>query len=181
MRPPRSYRFRPRYRRRPRRGFGLRPGWVLLAALLVLVVLPPVGDAANGMFKPAEGCRVIAVIDGDTVRIRCHDGRHRARILAYDTPELSARCTAELVKAVAATWYLRWQLWRAGKITVRIDGTDRYGRKLILLLVDGEGVARRMVNAGLARWYDGGRRRSWCDAASPSVPSAPSARPEDNG
>ncbi len=181
MRPARPYRFRPRYRRRPRRGFGLRLGRVLLAAFLALVLLPPVGDAANGMLKPAEGCRVVAVIDGDTVRIWCHDGLHRARILAYDTPELSARCTSELVKAVAATWYLRWQLWRAGKITVRIDGNDRYGRKLILLLVDGEGVARRMVNAGLARWYDGGRRAGWCDAAPPTVLSAPPARPEDNG
>ncbi len=163
----------PRHSHRPRRpGPGLRLARVLFAGFLGLILLPPVVDAANGALKPGEGCRVVAIIDGDTLRIWCHDGLYRARVLAYDTPELSARCTSELVKAIAATWYLRWQLWRAGRITVKIDGVDRYGRKLVLLLTDGENVARRMVGAGLARWYDGGRRPGWCAPAAPAAKAA---------
>jgi len=148
--------------RRPCRSLGLTIARAALTGFIALIVLPPALDAANGFLTETDGCRVWQVIDGDTVRIWCHDGSHTARILAYDTPELSARCTSELLQALAATWYLRWQLWRAGRITVKIDGVDRYGRKLVLLLVDGEGIARRMVKAGLARWYDGGRRPGWC-------------------
>ena len=117
----------------------------------------------NGYVKETDGCRVWQVTDGDTVKIHCKTGSYRARILAYDTPELKAHCPSEFYKAIMATYYLRWQLWKARKITVKIDGVDRYHRKLVILLVDGEGMARRMVEAGLARWYDGGRRAGWCE------------------
>jgi len=38
---------------------------------------------------------------------------------------------------------------------------DRYGRKLRIVKVDGRSVGKQLVNAGLARWYRGGRR-PWC-------------------
>ena len=141
--------------------------WKFIGGFVLALLLfgMPAGDIVNGLVKPHEGCRVWQVTDGDTVKIWCNDGPHPARILAYDTPELKARCGSELVKAVKATLYLRWLLWRAKKITVKIDGVDRYQRKLVILLVDGEGVARRMVKAGLARWYDGGPRAGWCESS----------------
>ncbi|WP_428548922.1 thermonuclease family protein [Profundibacter sp.] len=139
--------------------------WKFIGGVVLVLLLfgMPVGDIVNGFVKPHEGCRVWQVTDGDTVKIWCNDGSYPARILAYDTPELKARCSSELLMAVRATLYLRWLLWRAKKITVKIDGVDRYQRKLVILLLDGEGVARRMVEAGLACWYDGGRRAGWCE------------------
>lgn len=136
---------------------------LVVAVFFGAVLLPPIGDWINGYVKETDGCRVWRVVDGDTVKIQCKTGSYSARILAYDTPELKARCPSELYKAIKATYYLRWQLWKARKITAKIDGIDRYHRKLVVLLVDGEGVARRMVEAGLARWYDGGRRAGWCE------------------
>ncbi len=135
-----------------------------LFLLVGLIVVQPLGDIANAYLTPHDGCRVIAIVDGDTVRLHCPVGGYRTgRLLAFDTPELRAECMSEFLKAQAATLYLRWMLWRGGHISARLEGTDRHGRALTLLLVDGQGVARPMVEAGLARWYDGGPRAGWCD------------------
>ena len=150
------------------RRMGLRLGGFggsLAVLVLAFVVVPPIVDAGKGILTPTEGCHVSAIIDGDTVKIFCSNWEtYSARILAYDAPELfSPECLSEMVLAVRAKWYLRLRLWSARSVVVRQDSTDRYGRRLIVLLMDGRGVAREMVNAGLARWYDGGPRNSWCD------------------
>ncbi|MDX1781201.1 MAG: thermonuclease family protein [Thalassovita sp.] len=113
--------------------------------------------------KPKNGCRVVGVVDGDTVRLLCSGGGViSGRVVGYDTPEKKARCLSEFVDALSATQYLRWILWSGSQISVRTHGEDRYGRALTTLSVDGQNVAERMVGAGLARWYDGGQRQSWC-------------------
>ena len=133
------------------------------ALALGIAVLPPVADVVNGLVKKADGCRVVGVIDGDTVRLYCPvSGLITGRILAYDTPEKDAACLGEFIKATQATWMLRRILWTGSEISARTEGRDRYGRALTVLLVDGQGVARQMVDAGLARWYDGGLRGGWC-------------------
>lgn len=147
----------------PRRSLKGRLGLLMAGLTLGAVLLPPVVDAVNGLVKPADGCRVVQVIDGDTVRLLCPSrGVITGRVIGYDTPELRARCLREFVDAQKATAMLRWILWSGSEISVRTEGQDRYGRALTVLLVDGHGVARRMVDAGLARWYDGGRRTGWC-------------------
>ena len=135
-----------------------------LFGLVALLVAQPLGDIVNGYLTPHDGCRVVGIVDGDTIRMICPESGHRTgRLLAFDTPELRAGCMSEFLKAQAATLYLRGMLWRAGHVSARIEGEDRYGRALVLLLVDGQGVAGPMVEAGLARWYDGGPRAGWCD------------------
>jgi endonuclease YncB( thermonuclease family) len=150
----------------PRRRRGDRLPRVLKRALFGLVALLmaiPLGDVANGYLKPHDGCRVVGIVDGDTVVMRCPaSGLKTARLLGFDTPELRAACTSEALRAQAATFHLRWLLWTAGHISARIDGLDRYGRALTVLMVDGQGVARLMIEAGHARRYDGGRRAGWC-------------------
>lgn len=139
-----------------------RGAWAILLAAIIIFG-PNVLDAASLLWRKSEGCSVWAVVDGDTVEMFCPErGAVSGRILSYDTPELKSRCPSELGKALAATFYLRWQLWTAREVTARPTGTDRYDRALTVLAVDGELVGRRMVEAGLARWYNGGKRRGWC-------------------
>jgi endonuclease YncB( thermonuclease family) len=54
-------------------------------------------------------------------------------------------------------------LVNSGEVTLSpIDrDEDRYGRKLRIVKVNGVSVGDTLVNAGLARWYRGGRR-PWC-------------------
>lgn len=141
---------------------------VMALGVLGLVALPYGTDLLTAATKPvaeAEGeCRVLAVLDGDTVSLFCPGrGLFRVRLLGLDAPEkFSPRCAAELVAAERATWALRGLLLRAGSLGVTLKGEDRYGRRLARMTVDGTDVARLMIRAGHARAYGGGLRGGWC-------------------
>lgn len=141
---------------------------VIAVAVLGLVVVPSLADLTNAVLKTvqsAEGpCRILRVIDGDTVTLMCPgDGMQSARLSGFDTPEKYApKCVAELVAAEKATWALRTLIQKADRIELMRDGTDQWGRALVRLTLDGQDVARRMVKTGHARTYGGGLRGSWC-------------------
>lgn len=149
-----------------------RPAACLKGAVVVaaaaLLGLQLVADGVNAALRPASGpegtCRVLAVIDGDTVTLWCPGGPpERARLMGYDSPELfSPGCAAELIAAERAKWALRLMILGAAKVGLQPEGRDRYGRALVRLTVDGHPVAARMIEAGHGRPYDGGRRRGWC-------------------
>ena len=145
----------------------------LVAVGLALAVgaSPILTDAGIAVLKPlgwVEGrCRVLRVVDGDTVELSCSGiGVQRARLQGFDTPELfSPGCNAERRAALAAKWALRGILLSAEVLRVRFDGEDRYGRRLAQVWVDGRPLSAIMVERGHARAYDGGGRMGWCDAA----------------
>lgn len=159
--------------RRPRRAgrmadprFYLRA--VIVAASLGLIVLPAASDAVIAVARPTgDGtglCRIYQVIDGDTVRLWCPGrGSTSARLSGFDAPELfSPACPAEVIAAAKAKWALRLALWTAGEVTLVRQGSDRYERALVAVHLDGEPLARRMIDGGHARPYAGGRREGWC-------------------
>jgi micrococcal nuclease len=133
-----------------------------------LVLLPMLADLVNAALKPVAGesgaCRILNVIDGDTVTLMCpEEGIERARILGFDTPEkYSPKCVAEFIAAERATWALRTLIQKADRLKLTHDGRDQYRRALIRLELDGQDVAGRMIRAGHARTYGGGPRGSWC-------------------
>lgn len=99
------------------------------------------------------------VVDGDTFWM---DGE-KIRIADIDTPETHpSRCAEEARLGAAATQRLR-QLLNGGPVTLVAVGrdTDRYGRKLRIVLRDGRSVGDTLVSEGLARPWDG-VRRPWC-------------------
>jgi micrococcal nuclease len=141
---------------------------VIGVAGLGLFVLPFGVDLTNAALKRVnsdEGtCRIVAVVDGDTVTLTCPEsGVGRARLLGLDAPEkFSPQCATELIAAERSTWALRSMILKATTLELVHDGTDRYGRALVRLDIDGEDVARRMIREGHARAYGGGLRGSWC-------------------
>ncbi len=148
---------------------------VIVLCTLALVVLPLGADAVNAALKPARSadgsCRILSVIDGDTISLWCGGrGVERARLVGFDTPELfSPGCGSEFVAAQRATWALRGMIFQSASIDIIIEGQDRYDRALVTLKLDGRSVASQMIAAGHARAYDGGRRQGWCrDAAARS-------------
>ena len=172
------------YRRPPRWGMGLPPRrprrlWrlfdprfylkaVIVVASLGLIVLPAASDAVIAMARPAGdgagSCRIFQVIDGDTVRMWCPGrGGTSARLVGFDAPELfSPGCPSEFLAATKAKWALRLAIWSTDEVSLVRQGTDRYGRALVAAFLDGEPLARRMIAAGHARPYAGGRREGWC-------------------
>ena len=152
-------------RRRPRRAWrlGRRLRWLAIGAG-ALALLVQGSDVVLGLRPVTDGCRVVYVVDGDTVDFSCPgEGVMRARITGFDAPELySPQCAGEAAAALASQTYLRWVLGTAGELRIIIGGTDRWGRRLVEVFVDGERLAARMIGAGHGRTYDGGARSGWC-------------------
>lgn len=99
------------------------------------------------------------VVDGDTI---WYQG-DKIRIADIDAPETHPPgCAREAELGTAATNKLQ-SLLNVGAFSIeRIDrDTDRYGRQLRILTRGGESIGGMLVDDGLARWYEGGRR-PWC-------------------
>lgn len=99
------------------------------------------------------------VVDGDTIRLN----GDRIRISDIDTPEVfSPQCPQELARGEAATRRLV-QLLSAGSFEMlRFErDVDVYGRKLRVLVRDGQSLGQILVSEGLARTWDGARH-PWC-------------------
>jgi micrococcal nuclease len=141
---------------------------VIGVAVAGLVLVPTVADLVNAAMKTVASdqgdCRVIRVVDGDTVSMICpEEGMMSARLLGFDTPEKYApKCLAEFVAAERASWALRTLIQKADWLSLTQEGTDQYGRALMRLEIDGVDVARLMIRAGHGRSYGGGLRGSWC-------------------
>lgn len=132
---------------------------IRLALALLLIAWPA---AAGG---PSVECRVVRVIDGDSLIARCPvwpgiDAVEPVRIRGIDTPELRGACPEERAKAREAKALLA----RLAGATVRLEeiGRDRYGRVLARVYGARGELGEAMIGAGLARAYDGGRRLPWC-------------------
>ena len=173
------------YRRSPRWGMGLPPRkpkrwWqrladpqfylraVILVSGLALVVVPLLSDGSLALLRPitagAENCRVVRVIDGDTVDFWCSSaGVQRARLVGFDAPELfSPGCTGELIAAQKAKWALRHLLLTGGSLRMSLGALDKYDRRLVTVWVNGQPLAKAMIAGGFARKYGGEARKTWC-------------------
>lgn len=137
---------------------------VILASAAIGYFASEIGDIRLGWGGAFSRCLVAGqphcVIDGDTIR---YDGM-TIRLADIDAPEIrDFKCPAELALGQRATRRLL-ELMNAGPFTVVATGSrdvDVYGRKLRLLMRDGQSLGDILITEGLARRWDGARR-SWC-------------------
>jgi micrococcal nuclease len=123
---------------------------------------------APGTTSPSESAslasvvlRVTSVADGDTFTGRDATGaKVKVRMLSIDAPELAHDGPkAECGSGEAAT---RLRALLSGRTVTlvadpRADATDRYGRRLAYVELDGRDVALQLVSEGLVEaWYPSG-------------------------
>jgi len=116
--------------------------WLLLALAVALATatLP-----AHAVSSPLQG-RVVAVADGDTVTVLdAQQQRHRVRLLGIDAPERTQAFGAE------AGAYLKAKVMQQ-EVQVVFAKTDRHGRLIGTLLLQGQDVNLQLLRAGLA-WH----------------------------
>ncbi len=115
---------------------------------------------ATRFAKCSYGVRKNCVVDGDTLWIN----GEKVRVADIDTPEISTpKCSEELALGNRATRRLI-ELVNEGPFQLQAwpdRDTDRYGRKLRVLVRDGRSLGDRLVSEGLARTWSG-RREPWC-------------------
>jgi micrococcal nuclease len=116
-------------------------------------------DIIDRHFAVCTGAGGTCVIDGDTVRI---DGVS-IRVADIDTPEVrNYGCAEELALGQAATRRMV-ALLNEGPFMLGAYERDEdvYGRKLRILVRNGQSLGMMLVEEGLARAWDGARR-DWC-------------------
>lgn len=129
------------------------------AALIATALLATGCSPASPAVAPsiaAQQARVSAVIDGDTLKVRTGSGEVRVRIIGIDTPEIHrdgtpSDCYAEQARDMLDDLaYGRTVELRAD--TTQAD-TDKYGRLLRHVYVDGVNVALTEIQAGAGPEY----------------------------
>jgi endonuclease YncB( thermonuclease family) len=118
----------------------------LLKSALTLVVLTG-ALAFNSAAAKALGGKVVSVTDGDTITLLdSANSQHKIRLAGIDAPEngmpfrnRAKRYLSDIV---------------AGRVVeVEVGKTDRYGRRVGKVVVEGQDVNLEMIKAGLAWHY----------------------------
>lgn len=114
-------------------------------------------------------CRVLRVIDGDTVDVLINLGfdiltEKRVRLYGIDAPETRTRDLEEKKKGFETRDRLTALIVGKGVVleNARVDlesyEWDKYGRVLGVLWIGDLNINRQLVVEGYAREYDGGKR-----------------------
>ena len=108
--------------------------------------------------------------DGDTFRVDIPDvhpiiGQNiPIRLRGVDTPEILGKCDEEKALAIKARDFVRDLLANAESIILQNIGRDDFFRILADVSVDGVDLSRTLIQNKLGRFYDGGKKESWCDS-----------------
>lgn len=122
--------------------------------------------------SPAGYEKVAYVKDGDTFEIAAewspYDLKWSVRVLGIDTPEKGYRAKCEREKRMSAkATALTERLIQESGNNVRLERVkhDKYGGRInaSVVLADGSRLEDHLVQAGLAKLYNGGGPKpSWC-------------------
>ncbi|WP_334194838.1 hypothetical protein [Pararhodobacter sp.] len=117
---------------------------MILVALAMLVLAPVAGAIAGGSSSGAvvatTGCRLVSVVNGNTVDLACPGGpaRHHHVMGLSSPPVLGARCLSEAWWGLRAQIALRAQVWRADTLSF----VEEPRGHLVLMLADGIPIQR---------------------------------------
>lgn len=116
-----------------------------------------------------DNVQLVGIIDGDTIKVTLpgihplFGERLSVRIRGIDTPEIRGKCEVEKTKAKKARDYLRKLL--KGAVIQLIDvERGKYFRIVATVKANGLDVAAALIQRGLGRPYDGGKRLTWCSS-----------------
>ena len=115
--------------------------------LLALLALPALASA--------DRCKVVRIVDGDTIVVDYHGRREKVRLLCVNTPESVHRDRKQNIPmGKLAAQYTKQRL--SGKyVDLVFEGRrrGRYGRLLAYVFVDGENFNVELVRQGLSPYY----------------------------
>lgn len=141
------------------------------ALLSFLLVLFFAASLSAGQKDKTFGCAIVteitSIYDGDTFRCNISGypeiigERISIRINGIDTPEL--RDNRDHIKQLArlAKQHTVQRLREAQKIELRNMKRGKYFRIVADVFVDGENLGQELLQKGLAKPYDGGKKTKW--------------------
>ena len=107
--------------------------------------------------------KITKVVDGDTLDLEVDLGFHvwikqRVRLLGIDTPETHTLNLKEKELGLKAKSLVEAVTHAAKIIKINTTKSDKYGRMLVVLTVDGVNINQKLITEGLAWTYDGGTK-----------------------
>ena len=141
---------------------------IVLTSFLVAAALSVAAAATPDRTRYAW--QITGIKDGDTLTINLPGlppalNPVAVRVRSVDTPESGgrAKCVGERKLAEQATRFTRQAIAAAGRIEFERPSWDKYGGRIDAdVWIDGRLLSDRLIAAGLARRYDGGKRAGWC-------------------
>ena len=111
---------------------------------------------------------VIRVIDGDSILVHVHIFPNTisvisVRVNGVDTPELRGKCTSEKNLAIKARKFT--QNFVGERVKLKRVFTGKFAGRIVadVETMDGERLNDALIQNGLGRPYNGGKRQSWCN------------------
>lgn len=134
--------------------------------IVILACLASTANAAETMPGPYKATPY-DIYDGDTFKahVRIWLGQTVStsiRIDGIDTPERRGKCAYEKTIALEAKSALE-ELLKGDIELTNVRHGKWAGRVLAHVTVDDVDIADALINKGLARPYNGGKRKGWCD------------------
>ena len=143
----------------------------VVAGIGAALLVAPTGGAPREMLAGPVPARLVAVIDGDTIRVRARiwldqEVETAIRLHGIDAPELTGASAAERALALDARDFVAAQAG-AGELALSDIVHDKFGGRVVARVRTSTGIdlAAALLAAGLARAYAGGARPSWCAQA----------------
>ena len=103
--------------------------------------------APSGSLKNTRlNCQVVGISDGDTITCLAANTPHRIRLAGIDAPESKQAYGRRAKQALSQYIYRR-------DVHIRISDTDRYGRLVGTVYLDGSDINRQMITSGWAWAY----------------------------
>ncbi|WP_423820814.1 thermonuclease family protein [Salinisphaera sp. SPP-AMP-43] len=139
-----------------------------LCVLAAALCLSFAASAADRDYGSASVERVTSIYDGDTFRVDIAGwpsligSRVPIRLAGADTPEIRAHCAREKRLARQAKQFTVSALRSGHNIQLRHMRRGKYFRIVAQVVIDGQRLAPRLIEAGLANPYSGGHKAGWC-------------------
>lgn len=146
--------------------WGRRGTTALLVGLALAVPLSADGAAYHD-YGSVRVARVVSVYDGDSFRADVRGwpaivGHSiRVRVAGVDTPELRDPRAPVRALAYAARTFTAERLLGAREVRLHHVRRGKYFRLVAEVEVDGEDLSTALLDAGLAKPYDGRRKPQW--------------------
>lgn len=138
--------------------------------MLILLIISPFLFAKSAKnYGSVLVSEVTSIYDADTFRVNIKDWspiageRIPVRVNGVDAPEIRGKCDAEKKGAQLAKQFTVSKLRSASTIELRNMQRGKYFRIIADVYIDGKNLSELLINAKLARPYDGGKRKGWCD------------------
>jgi endonuclease YncB( thermonuclease family) len=161
------------------------------AALLAVAfgaLLPGAVAQAREAFSGPVVAEVVSVVDGDTLAVRARpwpglEIAVKVRLVGVDAPEIKGRCDRERRLARQARNWLTLRLGdleEGAQVRLYDIRNGKYAGRVLARAetLEGEDLGAGLLDAGLARIYEGGRRGGWC---APAVAARPGERAPGSG